>query len=181
MKKSIIYILSALIPFITFSCDKAEKLAEIDFPVTLTKTLPVVVSNTNEMTTTVVLDATTHPEIAKYLDNINGYKITELLFAIDNYLAPTEDEVYFNGTFGFSKKADDQPTSSCPAENVPITHWAGTGDFEIVKCSSVINEISAILTADNAVKIYVSGIYTKAPLSFDLKITTTVKITATPL
>ena len=127
--------LSSLLLSMTISCDNVEKLSEIDFPVTLTKTLPVVVSNTNELTTTVVLDATTHPEITKYLDNIKGYEITELLFAIDNYLAPTEDEVYFNGTIGFSEKTDNQPTSSCPAENVPITHWAGTGDFEIVKCS----------------------------------------------
>lgn len=181
MKKSFFTILPALLLFMIFSCDSVEKLTEIDFPVTLSQTLPVVVTNTNEMTTTVVLDATTNSEIAKYLDNIKGYEITELLFAIENYQAPNEDEAYFNGTIGFSKKAENQPTSSCPAENIPITHWAGTGDFEVVKCTSVVNEISAILTADNAVKIYVSGIYTKAPLSFDLKITTTVKVTATPL
>jgi len=166
---------------IIFSCDKVDELTDIDFPVTLVKILPVSVANTNEMTTSIVLDATTDPEVMKYLDNIKQYEITELLFAIENYKAPNEDEVYFDGVIGFSKISEDQPTSSCAANNIPITHWAGTGNFDIDKCTSILNEISAVLTNENAVKIYLIGTFTKAPLSFDLKVTSKIKITASPI
>lgn len=181
MKRSTRTLIFPLVILLLFSCDSVDELADITFPITLVNTLPVSAANTNEMATSVLIDATTDPEIAKYLDNIKGYEITELLFAIENYLAPNEDEVYFNGEFGFSKKTDSEATSSCPIDNMPVTNWAGTGDFEFAECNSVLDDISAILTADNAVKVYLKGAFTKAPLSFDFKVTTKVKITASPL
>ncbi len=181
MKRLFNCIIPAFVFVIIFSCDEVDKIADITFNVTLMKTLPVSVVTTNEMTTTIVLDATTDPEIQKYIDNIKGYEITELLFAIENYESSTGEEIYFNGQLGFSKKSESTPSSSCPANNIPVTHWAGTGNFDIDKCTSILNEISAILTADNAAKIYLIGTFTKAPLSFDLKITTAAKVTASPL
>ena len=172
--------LACLFVFI-FSCDEVDKLTDISFNVKLMKTLPVSVVSTNEMTTTIVLDATTDPEIQKYIDNIKGYEITELLFAIENYESSTGEEIYFNGQLGFSKKSQNSPSSSCAVDNLPVTHWAGTGNFDIDKCTTILTEISAILTTDNAAKIYMIGTFTKAPLSFDLKITTTAKVTASPL
>lgn len=164
-----------------FSCDEIEKLADIDFTVTLEKTLPVEVTSTDEMTTTVVLDATTDPDIKEYINNIKGYKITKLLFAIENYQAQTEDEIYFDGSLGFSKKTENQATVNCAVSPLNITHVAGTGDFEISTCTAIVNGISAVLTADDAVKIYMTGEFTDQPLNFDLKVTATVTVTASPL
>jgi len=181
MKSLFNCIIPAFVFVIIFSCDEVDKIADIDFNVTLMNTLPVSAVSTNEMTTTIVLDATTDPEIQKYIDNIKGYEIKELLFAIENYESSTGEEIYFDGQLGFSKKSENSPSSSCTVDNLPVTHWAGTGNFDIDMCTSILNEISAILSVDNAVKIYLIGSFTKEPLSFDLKITTTVKVTATPL
>ena len=181
MKRLFSAALPALLILLLFSCDNGSDIADIDFPVTLPMTLHVSVSNTSEMTTSVVFDATTNPEIKEYLGNIKGYEITELLFAIENYAAPNEEEIYFNGEIGFSKKTENIASVSCPVSNLPVTNFAGTGDFELSTCSDVLNDISAILTADNAVKVYMTGSFTKAPASFDLKVTVKVKITASPL
>ena len=181
MKKSAINFLSAILISALFSCDEVEQLADINFSTTLVKSLPVAVISTNEMTVSIVLDATTDPEIKKYADKIKKYEITEILFAIENYDAPTNDEIYFDGNFGFSKKSENKTTSSCAISPLNVTHVAGTGDFTISTCDAIANGISTVFTADNAVKIYITGTFTNAPLSFDVKVTIKVEITANPL
>jgi hypothetical protein len=171
----------SLLMLFIFSCDEVEKLADIDFPVTLVKSLPVDVTSTDEMTATIVLDATTNTEIQKYINNIKGYKVTELLFAIENYSADSQDEIYFDGALGFSKKSEDQASDKCEVSPLNVTHVAGTGDFEISTCTAIVDEISNLLKQDNAVNIYMIGEFTKAPLEFDLKVTATVTVTANPL
>lgn len=178
MNKIALNLLLALLTITLFSCDKVDEVTETDFNVSLIKTLPIVGSSTNEMTSTIVLDATADPEILKHADKIKNYEITELLFAIENYQADSEDEIYFDGSIGFSKTSENQPSSSCSISDLPITNWAGTGNFPISTCDDLINGISTILKSDNAVKIYMIGTYSKAPLTFDLKVTVKVKITA---
>ena len=48
------------------------------------------------MTTTIVLDATTNSEVKKYVNNIKSYKVTELLFAIENYAAESQEDIFFD-------------------------------------------------------------------------------------
>lgn len=181
MRKIILYSLPAFLILAIFSCDKVEELSDIDFNTTLVKTLPVAGTSTSEMTSTIVLDATSDKEIQKYADKIKNYEITELLFAIENYQADTGDEIYFDGSIGFSKKSENQATSLCSIGPLNITHVDGTGDFTIGNCDDILNEISAIFAADNAVKIYMIGKFSKATLTFDLKVTVKVKVTASPL
>lgn len=180
--KRIIGIFTVSIFIITsIGCDEVKELTNIDFSVTLQKVLPVDVASTNEMTNSILLDATTDPEIQEYINNIEGYEITELKFAIENYQEDTEKEIYFNGQIGFSSKTANAATTSCAVSNLPVTNFANTGDFELSTCTQILSDISAILTADNAVKIYLTGTFSGAPLSFDLKTTTKVKVTARPL
>lgn len=173
---------SAFILLAFISCDEVKDLADIDFDSTLEKTLPVVVTSTSEMTTSIDLDATTaDPEILKYADNIKNYEVTEILFAIENYNAPTEKEIYFDGTIGFSGLNDSQATSTCSISPLNVTHVNGTGNFVISTCNTIVNGISDVFTVNNGVKIYMTGTFTDAPLAFDLKVTVKVKITANPL
>lgn len=181
MKRFAISFLPALGLFIFFSCDEVEDLADIDFTTTLEKTIAVTVPTTDEMTVSVVLDATSDPEILQYADKIKEYEVTELFFAIENYIAQTEDEIYFNGTFGFSDLAGNQATSTCSVSPLNVTHWVGTGNFDLSTCNTIIAEISDVFTVDNGVKIYLTGTFTEAPFSFDLKVIVKVKVTANPL
>ena len=175
---------SLVIPLVLvslLSCDNVEiPGADITFPVTLTKKLPVTAADTNENTFTTTIDASSDSEVKKNLSKIKGYEITELLFGIENYSSALEDEIYFNGTIGFSKVNASQASSTCALNNIPITHWAGTQDFPIGTCDDLLNEISKVFTEEHAVKIYMTGTFTKAPLSFDLKITVKAKITVSP-
>lgn len=180
IKKIALIFLSTILILYLFSCDEDGENADIDFNTTLVKMLPVAVTTSNEMTSTIVLDATVDAEIQKYADQIKNYEITELLFAIENYMAPTEAEIYFDGAIGFSKKSESMASLTCSIGPLNITHVAGTGDFLISTCDDIINGISGVFTTDNAVKIYMIGTFTQTPLSFDLKVTIKAKITAKP-
>ena len=164
-----------------FACDKVEELADINFNTTVTTTLPVAAINTDEATYSILLNATSDPEIQKYADKIKKYEITELLVAVENYSAATTDEIYFNGDLGFGTINSTQAASTCSISNLNVTHVKGTGDFAFNACNSILPDIADMLTADNAAKVYLSGAFTKAPLSFDLNITAKVKVTANPL
>ncbi len=181
MKKTRIYLLCICFMLCLIACEETKDLADVTFPTTLVKSLPVDVSSTSEMTSSIVLDATVDPEINQYADKIKKYEITELLFAIENYSAPTEDEIYFNGSFGFSAKSQNQPAVSCAADFINITHWKNTGSFPISTCDEILEGISQTFTSENAVKIYMKGTFSKEPVKFDLIVTVKVKVTANPL
>lgn len=179
MKKFSQYALICLLLF--GSCDSAEDLADVNFETTLTKTIPVTVVFTDEMTAFVTLDATSDPEIMKYASKIKSYEISELTFAVENYNTTITSEIYFNGVIGFSKIGESSPTKTCAISPLNITHVAGTGSFTVNTCTSLANDIAALFTNDNAVKIYLKGTFTKAPLSFNFVVTVKAKVIANPL
>jgi hypothetical protein len=180
MKKSAIFFLQICLVISCFSCNTVDDMTEVTLDTTLSETLQINVTSIQLMSTTKVLDASTNPDVKDHLDKIKQYEITELKFAIENYDAPNEDEIYFNGDIGFSKKTENAASSTCPISNLPITNFAGNGDFELSTCANILDDISAILTSDDAVKIYMTGSFTKSPVSFDLEVTAKVKITAGP-
>ena len=179
MKKFLVNLLPILLVFA--SCDKADELLDVSFETTLSKTLPVSVVSTDEMTTSIAFDATSDPEIMKYADKIKSYEITELTFAIENYSSALSSEIYFNGVFGFSKITASIPLKTCPISPLNITHVAGTGAFDVDPCTSLANDMAQLFAEDNALKIYLKGAYTKEPLSFNLLVTIKAKIIANPL
>lgn len=178
MKSLGLTLFSALLLLTFYSCDNSDESKEVIVNSSLIKSLSVSVPNTNEMTFSVVLDATTDAEIAKYADKITKYEISELLFAVENYTSPIADEIYFNGDIGFGNKSQSQAVTSCLLSPYNITHVANTGDSPISTCNMKTNEIANILLEDNAIKIYMTGAFTKAPCSFDLKVTIKMKVTA---
>ncbi len=164
-----------------YTCDKVKDLADVNFDTDVVTTLAIASSNTNNQTFTTVLDATSDSEISKYASKIKGYEVREIWFAIENYASAAEGEIYFNGDLGFSSKDKNTPDASCSVSNLNVTHWTGTGEFQINNCNSTLSEIAEAFSQDNAVKVYMTGSFTKAPLNFNLKIRMKVKVTANPL
>ncbi len=181
MKKTLFFSLSLALLLFFSNCDNADKLADVKFDVTLYATLPVAAATTDPIKESIVIDAATDPEIMKYLDKIKGYEITELLFSIEDYNSSLEDEIYFNGDIGFSRIIDANPFKKCSVQFLNVTHWAGTGYFDIDLCNDLFNEIGEMLLADDGVKIYLTGSFDKAPLTFNLKVKVKMKVTANPL
>ena len=179
MKKIAYYILPLAISF--FACDTAEDLTDVEISTTLVKTMPVAVISTDEMTTSIVLDATSDPEIRKYASKIKKYEITELTFAIENYSAPTEAEIYFNGEIGFSQNSQNEASTTCAVSPLPITNFAGNGSFPLSTCDAILDGISDVMVNNNAAKIYLTGSFTKEPVTFDLVVSIKMKVTANPL
>ncbi len=181
MNKLTILFLSVFSLSALMSCEEVEKITDIKFSTTISQSLPVTVIGTDEMTVSIVLDATTDAEIKKYANKIKKYEIEEILFAIENYDAPKDDEIYFNGEIGFSKKSEQTASSSCAISPLNVTHVDGTGDFNISTCDAIVDGISTIITDGNGIKIYMTGTFTNAPLSFNLKVTIKVAVTANSL
>jgi len=162
-------------------CDEAIDALDVEFGSDVTASLPVAATNTSESTYTINLDATADPEVQRYADKIKGVEVTKLQVAVENYSAGTSDEIYFNGTLGFGTIESSSPSSTCPIQNLNITLAKDDGFFEFNACNDLLEEIGDMLLADNAVKVYLIGSVTKAPVSFELKILATVDITANPL
>lgn len=181
MNKFTIIFLSVFSLFALMSCEEVGKFTDVKFSSTISQSLPVAVTGTDEMTVSIVLDATTDAEIKKYTDKIKKYEIEEILFAIEDYDAPTADEIYFNGEIGFSNKSAQSASSSCAISPLNVTHVDGTGDFNISTCDAIVGGISTIISDDNVIKVYMKGTFTNAPLSFRLKVTIKVAVTANPL
>jgi hypothetical protein len=82
---------------------------------------------------------------------------------------------------GFGSETSASPDESCTLDNIPITNYNNTGNFEVNDCNKLLSNIASKLTADNAAKVFLIGSVTQAPMSFDLRIVATVKVTANPL
>jgi hypothetical protein len=182
MRKISIVILSILVSLSFTSCDEVKDALDVKFDTEVIGTLKVVAVNTDENTYSLVLDATSDPEIQKYADNIKGVQVTKLMIGVENYEYKDDDaEIYFNGELGFGSETSASPDESCTLDNIPITNYNNTGNFEVNDCNKLLSNIASKLTADNAAKVFLIGSVTQAPMSFDLRIVATVKVTANPL
>jgi hypothetical protein len=181
MKKCFSSIPILFLGVVFMTCDKVEELTDVNFNTTVTTMLTVTAVDANESIHSIVLDATSDAEIQKYASKIKNYEITELMVAVQNYSSVTTAEIYFNGDLGFGAKNSAQPSTTCSISNLNITHVAGTGDFAINNCNAILSDIGDLFIAENAVKIYMIGTFTQAPVTFNLKVTAKVKITANPL
>ncbi len=175
-----------LILLIIGSCDQVKDLTTIDFnstvefPIQITEST---VGNNIQYSDDWVLDAANEdPEIQKYGSKIENIMVEELSFSITNYTTDIQEEIYLtNGSFGFGKSSASSAAASCDVDNLPITHWAGTGPFDFDECNSTLNKIGEALSADRSVRIFMEGTLTKGPLSFILNVKMKLKVTAQPL
>lgn len=179
--KKLLFLFIFAISGLFLACDNVKDQADITFETDVVTTWAVSASNSNVQTLTIVADATTDSEISKYADKITNYEVSEVWFAIDNYSSDQPGEIYFNGDLGFGSKTGSAADATCSVSNLNITHWSGTGEFQFNDCQSTIPAISNALSNDNAVKVYMIGSFTKAPLSFTLKVRMKMKVTANPL
>ncbi|NJN28429.1 MAG: hypothetical protein HC819_21890 [Cyclobacteriaceae bacterium] len=181
MKKLAIPFILGAFALLVSACDKVEDLADIDFNTTISKTMSVAVVSTDEMSSSVLLDATSDAEIDKYKSKIKNYEITELTFAIENYSSPLADDNYFDGVVGFGKMTSAAPDKTCAVDPLNVKHVSGTGSFPLGTCDAIADEVANLLKQENAVKVYLNGTFTKEPCTFDLVVTAKVKVTANPL
>jgi hypothetical protein len=181
MKRILIVVLSLLTTLNFTSCDETKDALDIDFETEVTGSLKIVAVNTNENTYTLVLDATSDPEILKYASKIKSYEVQELALAVENYSAANQDDNYLNGDLGFSSSSDSEPKASCSFSNLNVKHIANTGYSTYNDCNKTVAQIATALTSDNSVKIYLVGSLTVAPSQFDLKLRVKLKVTANPL
>ncbi len=154
------------------SGDSGEK-EPVNFTVQLPAQFTIEESSTStdvDINEVILLDATTNTEIQQNQSTIDNYTISDITFSVVDYNSSLPDEIYFNGTIGFGSISSTQPGSTCPASNVNITHFAGTGSFKINLCSSLSSNIEQLLEADNGLKIWLTGQLTKTPVSFKLNV-----------
>ena len=151
---------------------------DIEINASLAESVRVTVAGTGITMASALLDATTNDEIANNSGNIVSYEVKQIKFAVLNYDAPTEDEIYFSGDIGFSSSMANQPEYTCSISPLNVTHVAGTGDFGINPCNTLLTDLSTILLEDNKMKLFMTGTYTKAQVSFDLRVTVIITVIA---
>jgi hypothetical protein len=162
-------------------CDNASELLDVTFETEVTGTMSVAAKDDAENRYEMIIDATSDEEVAQYVDKIKDYEIVAMDLAIENYSATTDDDNYFNGTLGFGATTSTEPSATCAVNNLNIKHIAGTGYATYNDCDDVFTQAAATLTADNQLKLYMTGTVSVAPCEFDLLIRLSLKVTANPL
>lgn len=125
---------------------------------------------------TTVLDADSDEDIQDNLDKIKDWAVTEVSYSIMGYTG--DESGTFSGSIGFSKKSDTSASISVSIANLNLNDVSDDGKkYKLSLSESQLATIAGYLKDDQAVKIYFDGTLSTAPMSFDLKIYESVRVT----
>jgi len=125
---------------------------------------------------TSVLNADSDKDIKDNLDKIKDWAVTGVSYSILGYTGG--DTGTFSGSIGFSKKSNTTASISVPISNLNLSAVSDDGKkYKLSLSESQLATIAGYLKDDLAVKVYLDGTLNKAPMSFDLKIYESVRVT----
>lgn len=128
---------------------------------------------------TIVLDATTDPDINKYKSKIKGFKIRKLSYQIVNYFG---QPAVFNGSLSFGDQSQTSPTVLASVTNLDIQQAYNLSQvYELSLNQADIDKIAALLKEDKAVKIYLTGTLSQTPVTFEVNVIMDVTVEADAL
>lgn len=128
---------------------------------------------------TIVLDATTDPDINKYKSKIKGFKIRKLSYQIVNY---NGQPAVFNGSLSFGDASQTSPIVLASVTNLDIQQAYNLSQvYELSLNQADIDKIAALLKEDKAVKIYLTGTLSQTPVTFEVNVIMDVTVEADAL
>jgi hypothetical protein len=164
-------------------CDLFNDLGTVSFDSTLSEEIVVSESSTGTNVAnskTIVLDATTDPDINQYKDKIKGIKVNKISYQVVSFSAT--DPVILSGTMAFGESTTSSPTviAAVTSLNLKEAFLNGTV-YDLTVPQADIDKISALLKDDKAVKIYLNSTLSKTPVSFTIEIILNVTVEADAL
>jgi hypothetical protein len=187
MKKHVLkassLVVLALTSTIFSACDLLDKADDVSFDATVDETILVTEENegTNvAYTETITLDATSDPDISKYKSKITGFTVKKVSYQVVSFdgVAGT----VFSGTLSFGDASQATPTVAATVNNLNMQQAFASGQiFDLSISPTDVDKIAAMLKDDKAVKLYLNGQLSSAPLYSSVKVILEVSVKADAL
>lgn len=163
-------------------CDWFDSVDDVSFNSTLEEDINVAEENSGENVSyeeTIVLDATSDPDIDKYKSKIKGFKINNISYQVTGYDGLTTT---FNGSlaFGDATSTSPQVLATVTNLNVQAAYLNGT-IFDLSLSQGDVDTIASLLKDDKAVKLYLTGTLSQTPVYFTVHVILDVKVEADAL
>lgn len=180
--KSLIAVVLALTSTLFSACSLFEKADDVNFDATLDETIVVTEPDAGENTTytkTIVLDATSDPDISKYKNKISGFTIKSITYQVTGF---TGNPSIFSGTLSFGDASASTPTVATTISNLNLQQAFASGQvFTLLINQADIDKISSLLKDDKAVKLFLDGTLSSAPITSNILVTMDVSVKADAL
>lgn len=165
------------------SCDLFDKADDIDFDTTLEETIFIAEEGTGTnvaYSETIIIDATSDPDIEEYKDKIKGFTIKKISYQVTNFVGASLST--FSGTVAFGDAALATSTVSATITNLNLQQASTSGTiYELTFNQTDIDKIAALLLDDKAVKIYLNGTLSQTPASCNVNVVLEVTVKADAL
>ncbi len=149
-------------------CELFEDALSTEIDTELSQTFSININETDnlsyaEMKTISVAD---DPDVKDYIDNIKDYTINEVYYTITGYAGA--GNITFTGSIAFSAPESAEATPLTVFEDLLIPNVADgeKHDFPIEEGS--IEDAENILLNNDAIKLYLEGVFSDAPVTFNL-------------
>jgi hypothetical protein len=162
-------------------CSLFDKVDDISFNSSLTEYLEVIDNSTGQnvaYSETIVIDATTDPDVNKYLDKIKGFTLQKLTYQIVG-VSNTAPGTLFSGNMSFGAISSGTPSVAVTITNLDVNDLSTVHELTINQ--SDINTINSLLKTDKAVKFYLTGTLSQTPVNLLIEIIMDVKVDADAL
>lgn len=172
----------ALILTFFSACSLFEKADDVNFDAELEEIVTLTEPDAGENVAyhnTIVLDATANADINKYQNKISGFTIKKISYQVVSFAG---DASTFSGTLSFGDETTTTPTVAVTVSNLNLLQAFASGQiFDLPVNQADIDKISSLLKDDKAVKIYLDGTLSAAPITSNILVIMEVSVKADAL
>ena len=163
------------------SCELFEDTLSTDIDTELSQTFNLSISEQDNLTyaETKIISVEDDPDVRDYIDNIKDYTINEVYYTITGY-AGAED-ITFSGSVAFSSPESNDATTLVIFDDLLIPTFADGQKHDFATEADSIEVAENILLNYEAIKIYLAGTFSDAPVSFNLTVYYDVTVKASVL
>jgi hypothetical protein len=181
MKNTTLPILAVLM--LLSGCDLLEEKLTTDIDTELYQTFEVNITDEGTNITyseTEIIAAGDDPDLDEYIGNIKNYTVNNVLYSIKNYSG--SQQITFTGSIQYSDQTISEGNLLSTFEEFLISSIADDGvKHELPYEDGSLSDAASILKDDNAIRVYLDGVFSEGPVSFELTVYYDVTVEASPL
>ena len=123
-----------------------------------------------------IINAEDNSDIRDNVDKVKNWSVEKLSYQIQNYQGSASTT--FSGSLGFSKASASSPAISVSVSGLNLSSLNNGAKQDVGLTASNFATIASWLDSDHKVKVYMQGVLSQGPVSFDLVVYAKIKITA---
>jgi len=170
MKKTTLPIIAFVV--LLSGCNLLEENLTTDIDTELYQTFEVNITDEGSnisYSETETIAAGDDPDLDEYIDNIKNYTVKNVFYSVKNYNG--NPQITFTGSILYSDQAINEGKVLSGFEEFLISSIADDGvKHELPYENGALANAAGILKENNAIKVYLDGVFSEGPVNFELTI-----------